>query len=82
MDRSPTDLEFEQVREVIDRLRPFVQEHGGDIQLIAVEGSNAHVRLIGRCVGCPSSAVTLKSGIEERLREEIPGFGEVVATDR
>jgi Fe-S cluster biogenesis protein NfuA len=77
MNQTPT-ITFEQVQEVIDQLRPAVQRDGGDIQLIAVEGNDARIQLVGHCVGCPSSMVTLKLFIEERLREEIPGFGEVL----
>ena len=75
---SDTTITFEQVQEVLERLRPAVRRDGGDIRLIAVEGNSARIRLIGQCVGCPSAMVTLRLGIEEMLRQEIPGFAEVI----
>jgi Fe-S cluster biogenesis protein NfuA len=68
----------EQVEEVLNKIRPALQADGGDIELIAVEGKNARVALQGHCVGCPSSMMTLKFGVERALREEIPGFGELI----
>lgn len=64
----------ERVQSVLDRVRPFLKADGGDIELIAVEGNSAAVRLTGRCAGCPSAHMTLHVGIESVLREEIPDF--------
>jgi Fe-S cluster biogenesis protein NfuA len=72
-------VSLEEVQLALEKIRPYIQRDGGDIQLIAVEGNNARLRLIGQCVGCPSSSLTLRNGIEQLLREEIPGFGEVIA---
>lgn len=63
-------LTFEQVAEVIDRIRPAVQRDGGDIELPAVEGNNARIRLVGHCVGCPSSMVTLQALASRRCCEQ------------
>jgi len=64
----------EQVQGVLDRIRPFLQADGGDIELIAVYGNSADVRLTGMCAGCPSAHMTLYAGVESALREEIPEF--------
>ena len=64
----------ERVEAVLDRVRPFMQADGGDIELVAVEGNSAQVRLTGMCAGCPSAHMTLHVGIETVLREEIPEF--------
>ena len=64
----------ERVESVLERVRPFMQADGGDIELVAVEGNSAHVRLTGTCAGCPSAHMTLHIGIETVLREEIPEF--------
>ena len=64
----------ERVQSVLDRVRPFLKADGGDIELVAVEGNSAAVRLTGRCAGCPSAHMTLHVGIESVLREEIPDF--------
>ena len=50
------------------------QADGGDIELVAVVGNSAAVRLTGACAGCPSAHMTLHVGIETALREEIPDF--------
>jgi len=64
----------ERIEAVLDRVRPFLQADGGDIELMAVEGNSASVRLTGMCAGCPSAHMTLHVGIETALREEIPEF--------
>lgn len=60
------------VSEIIDEVRPFIQSDGGDIELLKVEDAIVYVRLTGACVGCPSSMITLKHGVEARIREELP----------
>ncbi|MBA4602285.1 NifU family protein [Thermoactinomyces mirandus] len=67
----------ERVSEVLDRLRPFIQRDGGDVELIEVEDGIVRVRLLGACGSCPSSTITLKAGIERALMEEIPEIREV-----
>ena len=63
----------EQVRKVIDLIRPAVQADGGDIEFVDIdEDRNVLVRMHGACVGCPSSDMTLRIGIERSLRERIP----------
>jgi Fe-S cluster biogenesis protein NfuA len=64
----------ERVQGVLDRVRPFLQADGGDIELVAVHGNSADVRLTGMCAGCPSAHMTLHAGVETALREEIPEF--------
>jgi Fe-S cluster biogenesis protein NfuA len=69
--------QFDQVKEVIDKLRPFLQRDGGDVELVAVEDGIVKVRLMGACGSCPSSTITLKAGIERALMEEVEGIQEV-----
>ena len=69
------------LRAVIEKVRPFLQMDGGDIELVAVEDKNAMVRLVGACHGCPSAAYTLKMGVEQAIRKEIPDFGELIQVD-
>lgn len=68
----------EQVSAVIDRVRPFIQSDGGDIELVDVTDNRARVRMSGNCVGCPSASMTLYMGLEQTLKDEIPGFEELV----
>lgn len=68
---------FEQVQEVLDKLRPFLLRDGGDCELVDVEDGIVKLRLLGACGSCPSSTITLKAGIERALIEEVPGIVEV-----
>jgi Fe-S cluster biogenesis protein NfuA/nitrite reductase/ring-hydroxylating ferredoxin subunit len=67
--------------EALDTVRPYIESHGGEVELLAVDEGVVHVRLQGACVGCAGSAMTLRRGIEEALREHMPGFREVVAEE-
>ena len=71
----------EQVRGVIDGIRPLLQADGGDIELVGVDEPTGvvSVRLQGACKGCPSAAITLKMGVERHLKAKVPGVQEVVA---
>ena len=67
-----------EVEAVLDGIRPYIRSHGGNIELVAVEGPNVRVILQGSCTSCPSSTVTLQHGVEQRMREELAGFGELI----
>lgn len=67
----------EPVQEVLNKLRPFLQRDGGDVELVDIEDGIVKVRLIGACGSCPSSTITLKAGIERALLEEVPGVTEI-----
>ena len=63
----------EKVQAVIEKIRPMLQADGGDVELVEVEDTGVvKVRLQGACAGCPMSQMTLKSGIERLLKQEIP----------
>jgi Fe-S cluster biogenesis protein NfuA len=64
----------ERVESVLNRVRPFLQADGGDIELMELTGNSAEVRLTGMCAGCPSAHMTLHVGVESAIREEIPEF--------
>jgi len=77
---SPTQtlaLTPENVETVLDELRPYLMADGGNVELAEVDGPIVRLRLQGACGSCPSSAMTLKMGIERRLREYIPEIAEV-----
>ncbi|RXJ01829.1 NifU family protein [Anaerobacillus alkaliphilus] len=68
----------EQVQEVLNKLRPFLQRDGGDVELVDIDEEGiVKVRLTGACGSCPSSTITLKAGIERALLEEVPGVKEI-----
>ncbi|RYL93725.1 NifU family protein [Sporolactobacillus sp. Y61] len=68
---------YDQVREVLDKLRPFLIRDGGDVELLDVEDGIVRVRLLGACENCPSSTLTLKAGIERALIDNVPGVREL-----
>ncbi len=68
------------ILEILDRdIRPAVEMDGGDIVFVGYEEGQLQVSLVGACAGCPSSTVTLRMGIEARLKEEIPELREVIS---
>ncbi|MFC2075403.1 NifU family protein [Bdellovibrionota bacterium] len=62
----------ERVKGVLEEIRPFLQQDGGDLEFIKMDGKRVIIRLQGACQGCPSALITLKMGIERRIQEEIP----------
>jgi len=63
----------ERVAMVLDRIRPSVQNDGGDIELIEITDAGVvRIRMHGACVGCPSSNMTLRLGIEQNLKTYVP----------
>ncbi|MBP5445543.1 MAG: NifU family protein [Acholeplasmatales bacterium] len=68
----------EQVIDVINRIRPYLNNDGGDIEFVKFDNGIVYVRLIGACAGCAMQDATLKDGLEALLLEEVPGVIEVV----
>jgi len=61
------------VAAALEMVRPALQSDGGDVELIDVDAAGVvHVKLIGACIGCPSSDMTLTLGIERTLKEQVP----------
>ena len=71
-------LTLENVETVLDELRPFLMADGGNVEVVEIDGPIVKVRLQGACGSCPSSTMTLKMGIERKMRESIPEVSEVV----
>ena len=70
---------WEKVEAVLDKIRPSLVADGGNVELVDVSDGIVKVKLTGACVGCPMSTLTLKMGIEQVLKQEIPEVKEVVA---
>ncbi len=71
---------IEEVKKVLEMIRPALQADGGDVELVEVsEGGVVKVKLVGACGHCPMSTMTLKMGIERTLKEKVPGVTEVVS---
>lgn len=62
---------------VLEMVKPYMQSHGGDVELVKVEGSVAFVRLLGSCNGCSMSSVTLRDGVTEALVNNVPSIESV-----
>lgn len=67
------------VRAALEEVRPYLESHGGDVELIEVTSNTVRLRLDGSCQGCPSSAVTLKLAIENEIRRAAPEIEEIEA---
>ena len=61
----------EKIKEIFEYIRPQLQNDGGDVEFVSLEGSKVNVRLKGHCAGCAFSQMTVKNGIERILRENI-----------
>ena len=62
-----------QIVEILEKLRPYLQRDGGDVEYVKFEDGIVYVQMLGACVGCASMDSTLKDGIEQILLEEVPG---------
>lgn len=69
----------EKVEKVIAEIRPALEADGGNIELIDIENGVVKVKLVGACGSCPMSQLTLKRGVEARLKAKIPEIKEVIA---
>ena len=77
-DQNLTD----RVLAVLEALRPMIQRDGGDIELVEITPTKVvQIRFQGACIGCPSSEMTLKMGIEENLKAHVPEITGVMAVD-
>ncbi len=61
----------QQIRDKLEQLRGMLQADGGDLEVVAIDGTNVKLRLKGACGGCPHAMMTLKQGIERILREQV-----------
>lgn len=79
-EREEDDAVAAKIRTILERdVRPYVEQDGGEIVFAGYHDGVVEVVLQGACAGCPSSAITLKMGIEARLKEEVPEVESVVA---
>lgn len=77
MSEKKEDLKA-RVQEVLESVRPALQQDGGDVELVDVdEDGVVHVRLEGACRGCPMSQMTLAFGIQRVLKEKVPEIDHV-----
>ena len=63
----------ERVGKILNLIRPALQSDGGDTELVEVTADGiVRIRFLGACVGCPSSSMTLRVGIERNLKNHVP----------
>ena len=67
----PVPLES-RLREALEKVRPYMESHGGNVELLSLENDVAHLRLVGHCKSCPSSAVTLELALKQAIEEACP----------
>lgn len=68
----------EKIKEVINKLRPFLIQDGGNLEFVKYEDNIVYVKLLGACANCSMMDITLKDGIEQLIINEVPEVTEVV----
>ena len=64
---------IEKVENALDEIRPYLNKDGGDIKVVSIDNNNiANVELLGNCESCPMSPTTLKLGVEEAIKKNVP----------
>lgn len=62
----------EKVQKIIEKFRPYIQMHGGDVELLDIENEIAKIKISGACVGCQSADQTYKVMLGSMIKEEVP----------
>ncbi len=62
---------IDKVKAALEDIRPDLQNDGGDIEFVSMNGNDVVVRLVGSCAGCPMSQMTLKNGVERYIRSVV-----------
>jgi len=79
MSATKVDLE-RKVQGIIEQIRPYLQNDGGDIQFVEITEDNVvNVELLGACGSCPHSTMTLKNGVEQAVKKALPEIKSVEA---
>jgi len=72
---------IKQIEKTIDKVRPYIQADGGDVEFVKFEDGIVYVRVHGACVGCSALDMTMKDGVEAMLLDEVEGVNEVRLVD-
>lgn len=78
---TPINEIIDQIKVVLEELRPAILQDGGDIHFVRFENGTVFVKLHGACVSCPISFMTLKMGLEAQMKQRIPYVESVVSVD-
>lgn len=68
---------FERVEAALETIRPMLESHGGDVELVSVEPPSCSVRFLGACDGCPASQLTFYSGVKKAIQDHVPEIEKV-----
>ncbi len=71
----------EKIIEVIDKMKPYMNSHGGDIDFVKYEDNNVFVKLSGLCGSCPYQSITLQNGLYRAIQSEVPEVNELIVVD-
>lgn len=69
------------IKNTIEKIRPYLQNDGGDVEFVKLEDDIVYVRVHGACLGCMSLDLTLKNGVEALILDEVPEIKEVRLAD-
>ncbi|MBW3468196.1 NifU family protein [Arthrospiribacter ruber] len=73
---------IERVEKALDTIRPYLEADGGNVKVIEITEDNVlKLELTGTCSSCPMSTMTLKAGVEEAIKRDIPEITKVVAVN-
>jgi Fe-S cluster biogenesis protein NfuA len=79
MDKKKNNNIEEKIIEVLERIKPYLENDGGNLEYIKFEEGIVYIKLLGACAGCSMIDITLKDGIEAMLMDEVP---EVLGVER
>lgn len=68
----------DKIKEIINKLRPYLIGDGGNVEFIKYENNIVYIKMLGACAGCALIDYTLKDGIEQAIKEEVPEVKEVI----
>lgn len=71
----------EEIKKVINKIRPYIQRDGGDIEFVSFVDGNVNVRMLGACNDCLMLDDTIKDGVEAILLEEVEGVKQVCVVE-
>ena len=73
---------LEKIEKALDTIRPYLEADGGDVKVLEVDkNQNVILELLGNCGSCPMSTMTLKAGVEEAIKREVPEIKSVHAVN-
>ena len=82
MNEQPITIE-QRIEKALDTVRPFLKADGGDVELVSVNENNVvSIRLLGSCKDCEISDMTMKMGVEEGIKHEVPEIRDVIAINQ